>query len=178
MIKIYSGFTLWMFIFTNFFSINIAKADDQSKKLFIVTAYYSPLPNQKVYLKWSYEWDIRLNWNWIAWASGKKVFPWMLAAPKSYSFWTKLFLEWFWTWEIADRWWAIVTLDNWWEKIDRIDIWMWHGEEWLKRALSWWKRKVYWKIVENDSNISISLNSFPSPNSATTSLEKKEDDFW
>lgn len=178
MIKIYSGFTLWMFIFTNFFSINIAKADDQSKKLFIVTAYYSPLPNQKVYLRWSYERDIRLNWNWIAWASGKKVFPWMLRAPKTYSFWTKLFLDWFWTWEISDRWWAIVTLDNWWEKIDRIDVWMWYGEEWLKRALSWWKRKVYGNIVDNNSKISVSLSSFPSPNSAIKTLEKEEEDFW
>lgn len=178
MIKIYSGFTLWMFIFTNFFSINIAKADDQSKKLFIVTAYYSPLPNQKVYLRWSYERDIRLNWNWVAWASGKKVFPWMLRAPKTYSFWTKLFLEWFWTWEISDRWWAIITLNKWWEKIDRIDIWMWYGEEWLKRALSWWKRQVYGNFVDNNSKISVSLSSFPSPNSAIKTLEKQEEDFW
>ena len=35
-----------------------------SEKYFIVTAYYSPLPNQKNYLKWGYFEDIKLNWDW------------------------------------------------------------------------------------------------------------------
>lgn len=175
MIKIYSSLTLWAFIFTNFFSVNIARASEQeAKKLFIVTAYYSPLPDQKVYLRWSYEADIKLNWAWIAWASWKKVFPGMLAAPKSYSFWTKVFLEWFWVWEVADRWWAIITLENWETKVDRIDIWMWKWEEGLKRALSWWKRTVSGTIVSRDSEVSVDLSSFPAPNSAVRNLEKSQ----
>lgn len=177
MIKIYSSLTLWAFIFTNFFSVNIARASEQeAKKLFIVTAYYSPLPDQKVYLRWSYEADIKLNWAWIAWASWKKVFPGMLAAPKSYSFWTKVFLNWFWTWEVADRWGAIISLDNWGTKIDRIDIWMGKWEEGLKRALSWWKRTVSGTVTSNDSDVSIDLSSFPASNSAVRNLEKSQAD--
>lgn len=177
MIKIYSSLTLWAFIFTNFFSVNIARANEQeAKKQFIVTAYYSPLPDQKVYLRWSYKADIKLNWEWIAWASWKKVFPGMLAAPKSYSFWTKVFLNWFWTWEVADRWWAIISLDNWDTTIDRIDIWMWKWEEGLKRAMQWWKRTVSGTIVSNDSEIAVDLSSFPAPNSAVRNLEKSQAD--
>jgi len=41
------------------------------KKTFIVTAYYSPLPDQSFYLKGSYEADIRLNGNGTHGASGK-----------------------------------------------------------------------------------------------------------
>lgn len=180
MIKIYSSLTLWAFIFTNFFSVNIARASEQeAKKLFIVTAYYSPLPDQKVYLRWSYEADIKLNWAWIAWASWKKVFPGMLAAPKSYSFWTKVFLEWFWVWEVADRWWAIITLENWDIKVDRIDIWMWKWEEGLKRALSWGKRKIYGYTVVNAADISVDLNKFPAPDSAIKNLSKsQEEETW
>lgn len=174
MIKIYSSLTLWAFIFTNFFSVNIARASEQeAKKLYIVTAYYSPLPDQKVYLRWSYEADIKLNWAWIAWASWKKVFPGMLAAPKSYSFGTKIFLEWFWVWEVSDRWWAIISIDNWESKIDRIDIWMWKWEEWLKRALQWGKRKINGYNVSNDTQVSIDLNKFPAPDSAIKSLSKE-----
>lgn len=177
MIKIYSSLTLWAFIFTNFFSVNIARASEQeAKKQFIVTAYYSPLPDQKVYLRWSYEADIKLNWAWNAWASWKKVFPGMLAAPKSYSFWTKVFLNWFWTWEVADRWGAIISLDNWDTTIDRIDIWMGKWEEGLKRALSWGKRTVSGTIVSNDSDVSIDLSSFPASNSAVRNLEKSQAD--
>lgn len=178
MIKIYSSLTLWAFIFTNFFSVNVARASEQeAKKQFIVTAYYSPLPDQKVYLRWSYEADIKLNWAWNAWASWKKVFPGMLAAPKSYSFWTKVFLNWFWTWEVADRWGAIISLDNWDTTIDRIDIWMWKWEEGLKRALSWWKRTVSGTVVSNDSEVDVDLSRFPAPNSAIKSLENAQKDW-
>lgn len=174
MIKIYSSLTLWAFIFTNFFSVNIARASEQeAKKLYIVTAYYSPLPDQKVYLRWSYEADIKLNWAWIAWASWKNVFPGMLAAPKSYNFWTKIFLEWFWVWEVSDRWWAIISINNWESKVDRIDIWMWKWEEWLKRALQWGKRKINGYNVSNDTEVSIDLNKFPAPDSAIKSLSKE-----
>lgn len=175
MIKIYSSLTLWAFIFTNFFSVNIARASEQeAKKLYIVTAYYSPLPDQKVYLRWSYEADIKLNWAWIAWASWKKVFPGMLAAPKSYSFWTKVFLEWFWVWEVADRWWAIITLENWDTKVDRIDIWMWKWEEGLKRALSWGKRKIYGYTLTNTTEVSVDLAKFPAPDSAIKNLSQSQ----
>lgn len=121
-------------------------------KKFIITAYYSPLPNQSIYLKWNYEDEVILNWAWIRWASGKWVYPGMLAAPKSYSFWTKIYLSWVWVGTVDDRWWAIVGSGSRGYDADRIDIWMGYGEEWLKRALTWWKRTVYWKIInENEA---------------------------
>lgn len=127
-------------------------------RYFIVTAYYSPLPNQKRYTTWTYYWDIRLNWNWKKTASWKKVFEWIVAAPRNYSFWTKIEFEWLWVWVVEDRWWAIVNSGERGYNYDRIDIWMWYGDEWLERALKWWKRKVKWKIVPESREISIKFD--------------------
>ncbi len=131
-------------------------------KKFIVTAYYSPLPNQNFYLRWSYEGDVLLNWEWTHWASGKAVYPGMLAAPKNYKFWTKIYLDWFGIWTVDDRWGAIVWSWNRWYNYDRLDIWMWYGEEGLKRALTWWKREVTWRIIGNEVEDlpSLSLDTF------------------
>lgn len=60
---------------------------------FVVTAYYSPLPGQSLYLRGSYEADIRLNGNGTNGASGKEVFAGMLAAPKTYAFGTRIELS-------------------------------------------------------------------------------------
>ena len=60
---------------------------------FVVTAYYSPLPNQSYYMKGSYEADVVLNGRGTNGASGKEVFIGMLAAPKKYPFGTKIHLE-------------------------------------------------------------------------------------
>ena len=68
---------------------------------FVVTAYYSPLPNQKYYYTGNYESEVKLNWNWTHWASWKEVFSWMLAAPKTYEFGTKVYLEWLGVWEVS-----------------------------------------------------------------------------
>ncbi len=122
---------------------------------FIVTAYYSPLPKQKKYFKANYELEKRLNWKWIAWASWKKVFTWMLAAPKNYKFGSKIYLEWLWTGEVSDRGQAIVNSGDRWYKNDRIDVWMWYGDEWLERALHWGKRKVKWYIVSSNSVVNL-----------------------
>ena len=130
---------------------------------FVVTAYYSPLINQKHYLTWDYESEVKLNWAWIRWASWKKVFSWMLAGPQNYEFWTKIYLEWLGIWEISDRWWAIVTAWNRWYSHDRIDVWMWYWDEWLQRALYWWKRTVKWNIIDKNSNITLNYEKIPSP---------------
>ena len=140
---------------------------------FVVTAYYSPLPNQEYYLKWNYEAEKRLNWNWIKWASGKWVFSGMLAWPKNYKFWTKIYLEWLWVWVIEDRWWAIVNAWNRWYKSDRIDVWVWYGDEWLRRAIYWGKRKIKWRIIDKNSNISLDYKTIDSPNWVTKNITKK-----
>ena len=129
----------------------------KNENCFIVSAYYSPLPNQKKYLTKSYKWDIKLNWNWTHWASWAKVYPWFIAAPSNYPFWTKIKLEWLWIWTVEDRGWAIVRKWVRWYKCDRLDIWMWYGDEWLNRALKWWKKKVIWKIVNKNSKNTITF---------------------
>lgn len=134
------------------FPISPTLAIEDKSQYFIVTAYYSPLPDQDFYIKWSYENDKKLNWEWLYWASWKQVFNWMLAWPKKYDFWTQIYLEWIWTWVIEDRGWAIVES---WERgydADRIDVWMWHWDEWLKKSLAWWKRKIQWKIIEIENS--------------------------
>ena len=132
---------------------------------FHVTAYYSAIPWQERYSYSSSLWRyrtyaeaIRMQWKWTNWASGKEVFPWMLAGPRNYEFGTKIELEWIWVWEISDRWAAIVNagergFDN-----DRIDIWMWHGDAWRIRAEKWGTRTVKWKIVSNDVEVNIAFN--------------------
>lgn len=117
------------------------------ERTFIVTAYYSPLPDQSFYFKWSYEAEVRLNGEWTHWASGRWVFPGMLAAPKTYAFGTKIYLEWVGLGTVEDRGGAIVVA---WERgyaHDRIDIWMWYGEPGLRRALLWGKRQVKGQII-------------------------------
>jgi len=166
-----------LLILTLFFNIFIpfksfAAHQATKEKYFIVTAYYSPLPNQKFYLKGNYEAEKRLNWEWIRWASWKNVFSGMLAAPKWYKFGTKIYLEWLWVWEVSDRWWAIVHAWNRWYNYDRIDLWVGYGDEGLKRALYWWKRKIKWKILPSNSKITIDYKKIPSPTWATKWLKK------
>jgi hypothetical protein len=79
--------------FSIFSPVFADEAASVEKKKFIVTAYYSPLPNQSFYLKGSYEADIRLNGNGTHGASGKAVYVGMLAAPKTYPFGTKIYLQ-------------------------------------------------------------------------------------
>ena len=158
-------FILLIILLSNIFLLvnSVDAANWDNEDYFIVTAYYSPLPNQEnysysVYSKRqrTYLEEVRLQGRGTHWASWKAVFVWMLAWPKNYKFGTKIYLEWLWVWEIADRWWAIV---NKWKRgyeYDRIDIWMWYGDEWLQRATNWWKRKVRWRIL--DKNMKITLN--------------------
>ncbi|EKD30393.1 MAG: hypothetical protein ACD_78C00069G0002 [uncultured bacterium (gcode 4)] len=122
-------------------------ADHTENQKFIVTAYYSPLPNQSFYLKGSYEADIRLNGNGTHGASGKAVYPGMLAGPKTYAFGTKIYLEGLGVGTVDDRGGAIVSSGSRGYDADRLDIWMGQGEEGLRRALSWGKRSVIGKII-------------------------------
>ena len=138
---------------------------------FVVTAYYSPLPNQEhysysVYTKRerTFQEEKRLQWQWIRWASWKKVFSWMLAAPANYKFWTKIHLEWLGVWEVADRWGAIVNKWVRWHSYDRVDVWMWYWDEWLKRATFWWKRTVKGKFLSSNEVVTLNYSKIPSPN--------------
>lgn len=112
------------------------------KKVFVVTAYYSPEKNQPFYYKWNYKDEVILNGEGIKWASGKKVFNGMLAAPASYAFGSAVIFPGFGVWKVEDRWWAIVEAGNRWYSNDRIDIWFGKGTEGLVRALTFWKRTL------------------------------------
>lgn len=150
--KILSKLLLLSLIFCNqSFADDKNQSEEIILKKFIVTAYYSPQPDQNFYLRGNYEDEVVLNGEGKRWASGKWVYPWMLAAPKTYKFWTKIYLDWVWIWTVDDRWWAIVGSGSRWYDWDRIDIWMWYWDEWLKRALTWWKRTVYWRIVSTNN---------------------------
>lgn len=131
------------------------------ERIFIITAYYSPIEWQNKYLRWSFEADSKLNGWWKTTASWKWVFSWLLAAPKNYDFWTKIELEWIWVWSVEDRWWAIVNAWDYWHNYDRIDIWMWYWDDWLNRAIKWWKREVKWKILENNIDVSVEFDISP-----------------
>lgn len=131
---------------------------EEGERYFYVTAYYSPLPGQSRYTTGSYAWDIRLNGGWKRTASGKWVFPGLLAWPRNYNFGTKIELEGIWIGAVEDRWGAIVNSGERWFEYDRLDIWMGYGDEWLARALKWWKRKVKGKIVSNDRTVNVAFN--------------------
>lgn len=161
-----------LLIIISFTSILPEKAYATSTWYFVVTAYYSPLPNQSAYIMWSYEAEIRMNGEGIAGASWKPVFSWMLAAPQSYSFWTKIYLEWLGIWEVADRWGAIVAKWERWFKHDRIDVWMGYWEEGLRRAMYWWNRTVKWYVTKRNSGVTINTKNHPAPVWATAWLKK------
>ncbi|EKE29735.1 MAG: hypothetical protein ACD_2C00110G0010 [uncultured bacterium (gcode 4)] len=151
------------FIFNSWSYLFADNQDVWELKKFYVTAYYSPLPDQQFYLRWNFADEVKLNWEGKNWASWKAVHPWMLAAPKSYAFWTKIFLEWVWIWTVEDRWWAIVWSWSRGYDADRIDVWMGYGDEWLKRALTWWKRAVYGRVIaksQEESLPSIAIENF------------------
>ncbi len=109
---------------------------------FIITAYYSPLLGQEHYVTGSYDGDIYLNGNGTNGADGTPVFPGMVAAPKTYPFGLKLYIPGVGMTSIHDRGGAIVTAGNRGNSYDRLDIWMGHGDEGLRKALGWGKRTV------------------------------------
>lgn len=120
-------------------------------QMFKVTAYYSPLLWQDLYYKPTYEEEIRLNGRWTNWASWAPVFNGMIAAPKSYAFGTRIRFPWWGVWQVEDRWQAIVHK---WERSqphDRVDIWVWKWEEWLRRALSFWVQYIEGFVCEGDT---------------------------
>lgn len=149
-------FIVFILIWIINFSNNTSFANNETT--FIVTAYYSPLPNQKNYTTWSYAGDIRLNWKGHTTASWKPVSPWILAAPNKYPFWTKIYFDWYWIGTVEDRWWAIVKAWKRGYEHDRIDIWVWYGDEGLMRALKWWKRTINWKVVARSSGVTLEFS--------------------
>lgn len=120
---------------------------------FTITAYYSPLPCQDHYTTGSYEGDKRLNGNGVAGADGTAVFPGMIAAPKVYSFGTKMNIPGVGTVAVHDRGGAILAAGGKEGVYDRLDIWMGYGDVGLKRALTWGRRTVDVTVYGNDPSV-------------------------
>ncbi|MDD3145323.1 MAG: peptidoglycan-binding protein [Candidatus Gracilibacteria bacterium] len=172
--KILSLITI-LLIFVGIIPENVDAKSDTG--YFVVTAYYSPLPNQKHYLTGDYESEVRLNGQGVKGASGKPVFPGMLAGPKTYDFGTKIYLEGLGIGEISDRGGAIVTAGNRGYSHDRIDVWMGYGDEGLQRALYWGKRTVKGNIIDKNSNITLNYEKVPSPAWASSGLKPQNNVF-
>ncbi len=132
---------------------NISKVPGQ-KQMILVTAYYSPLPNQSVYIRGSYQADIILNGRGTNGADGTEVYVGMIAAPKSYPFGTRVRIPGLGVGEVHDRGGAILARKNY----DRIDVWMGHGEEGLARALNWGARLVEGEVFWNPHQVEPGLD--------------------
>ncbi len=104
----------------------------------VITAYYSPLPDQCCYVRGSYEADVLLNGRGTNGADGTEVYPGMAAAPKSYAFGTRLDVPGVGIFTVHDRGGAIVEAEHY----DRIDLWVGAGEEGLARALAFGVRRA------------------------------------
>jgi len=132
-------------------------------RYFIVTAYYSPLPNQDRYAMGTYEKEKTMNGEWRNGASWRAVFPGMLAAPGKYGFGTKIYLEGLGVWSVEDRGWAIVEAGKRWYEHDRIDVWMGYGDEGLRRSMYWGKRVIKGQVIGSWNKTSINIKKVPSP---------------
>jgi 3D (Asp-Asp-Asp) domain-containing protein len=136
---------------THALTINPVQTPKFREVSLVATAYYSPLPNQKFYLRGDYEQEIILNGRGTHGASGKPVFEGMIAAPKNYGFGTKIWIEGLGVGSVEDRGGAIVNAGVRGHAYDRVDIWMGSGEVGLARSLAWGKRTVKARIYEQKS---------------------------
>ncbi len=128
-------------------------------RTFTITGYYSPLPNQPLYLTGSYESEIRLNGSGIAGADGTPVYPGMIAAPVSFDFGTKIKIPGLGVGMVNDRGGAIVQKgERDLAKHDRLDIWMGYGEEGLRRALSFGVQHLDCEVFSQDAPLQVGMN--------------------
>ncbi|MCF7846930.1 MAG: peptidoglycan-binding protein [Candidatus Gracilibacteria bacterium] len=129
------------------------------KRIFTITGYYSPLPNQEFFLTGSYESEIRLNGRGTNGADGTPVFPGMIAAPSTYPFGLKICVPGFGCGAVHDRGGAIVTQgERDLARHDRLDLWMGYGMEGLQRALSWGVQHVECEVFAADAPVEMTVN--------------------
>jgi peptidoglycan hydrolase-like protein with peptidoglycan-binding domain/3D (Asp-Asp-Asp) domain-containing protein len=129
-------------------------ATQGNRKMLMVSAYYSPLPAQRFYMRGSFEADKKLNGNGTNGADGTQVYVGMLAAPKSYPFGTQVVVPGLGVGVVHDRGGAILAKRGY----DRIDVWMGSGEEGLGRALNWGMRLVEGEVYFNPGHVESTLD--------------------
>lgn len=139
-------------------------ATEPHQQDFVLTAYYSPLPDQCCYVKGSYEADKILNGDGTHGADGTPVYPGMVAAPSSYAFGTRIDLPGLGVFTVHDRGGAIVAGDT----SHRLDIWMGSGEEGLARALAFGVQSVrgtVYPVAAEKPAESFDVAAIPAPDS-------------
>jgi 3D (Asp-Asp-Asp) domain-containing protein len=104
----------------------------------VLTAYYSPLPDQCCYVKGGFQEDVILNGQGTNGADGTEVYPGMVAAPPSYPFGTRIEIPGLGTFTVHDRGGAIQEQGA----IHRLDVWAGAGEEGLARALAFGVKRM------------------------------------
>ena len=130
---------------------------------FMLTAYYSPLPDQCCYVKGTYAADVILNGHGTHSADGTEVYPGMVAAPPTYAFGTRIELPGLGTVTVHDRGGAIQELPN---GAHRADVWVGHGEEGLARALAFGVQHIKGTVYPVGSAMpgeAINLAALPAP---------------
>lgn len=138
-----------------FFAVSVDAAMAAETKTFIATAYYSPTPDQAKYYTGTYAGDLSLNGGNSKASDGTPVYVGMVAAPKNYTFGTKINLDGIGVVSVHDRGGAIGAGDGY----DRIDIWMGYGDEGLARTLAWGRREITGTIVDKGTSVSLDLEN-------------------
>lgn len=142
---------------------------------FVVTAYYSPLPDQCCYFRGSYEEEIIFNGNGIKGADSTPVYPGMLAAPSTYAFGTIVDLPGIGVGTVHDRGGRIT---EWGDDLHRIDVWMGTGEEGLARAMTWGVQRVSGTVYpvgsENAPREQVSFDRFKADSAILAGLPKTD----
>lgn len=138
---------------------DVAAVLQGEERMFTITGYYSPLPDQDFYITGSYESEIRLNGNGTNGADSTPVYPGMMAAPADYTFNTKICVPGFGCGSVHDRGQAIVKKgkrDL--ARNDRLDLWMGYGDDGLLRALAWGVKHLSCDVYAPNSPIAESVN--------------------
>jgi len=136
--------------------------DAPHEQNFMLTAYYSPLPDQCCYIKGSYEADKVLNGQGTHGADGTPVYSGMLAAPPTYAFGTRIVLPGLGTMTVHDRGGAIQE----WDDVHRLDVWVGHGEAGLARALEFGVKRIrgtVYPVASEKPAEAFSYESLPAP---------------
>lgn len=138
-----------------FFAVSVEAAMAAETKTFIATAYYSPMLDQVKYYTGTYAGDLALNGGGSKASDGTPVYVGMVAAPKNYTFGTKINLDGIGVVSVHDRGGAIGAGDGY----DRIDIWMGYGDAGLARTLAWGRREITGMIVDSGTSVSLDLEN-------------------
>lgn len=174
-LRIYPAAVIATSLIGTFFS-PVYAADKPHPQEFIVTAYYSPLPDQCCYFRGSYSEDLAFNGEGKVGADGTAVYPGMVAAPPTYPFGTVIELPGIGVGTVHDRGSRVV---EWGDDVHRIDLWMGYGEEGLSRALAWGVRSVRGAVYPPDAEGKpaerLSLEAFPADGSSLAQLPKTDE---